>query len=355
MPVEGQLPLGRYREAEVILRDLTLRSVGAVGDHWDRAFAGIIAVRTGRLAEAQMLLQVRQDAPELLPDVAFAGNLAGGLIELALAEKRLLDGRLHVAEGLDWLKDADDIRFTARVLRLAVTVEADIAAIAHARRDEAGERIARELGVARAERLRELMAGTDDASPVFAEARGNLALAEAEVTRLLDSPDPAAWSAAADWFLQPRRPYELAWSRYREAEALLAVRASRAAAAAATGEALALAKDIGAAPLVDTIARFARMARLEVASTPGHEVPVAPGPESASGSRDEPDDPFGLTVREREVLTLLVAGETNRRIAETLFISESTASVHVSNIIGKLGVSNRVEAAAAAVRSGLAE
>ena len=202
------------------------------------------------------------------------------------------------------------------------------------------------------------MASTDDAGPVFAEARGNLALAEAEVTRLLDSPDPAAWSAAADRFLEPRRPYELAWSRYREAEALLAVRASRAAAAAATGEALALAEEIGAAPLVDTVARFARMARLEVASTPVHEVPVEPGPESASGSTeepDDPDDPFGLTVREREVLTLLVAGETNRRIAETLFISESTASVHVSNIIGKLGVSNRVEAAAAAVRSGLAE
>jgi hypothetical protein len=86
----------------------------------------------------------------LLADVAFAGNLAGGLIELALAENRLLDGRLHVAEGLDWLKDADDIRFTARVLRLAVTVEADIAVIARARRDQAGETIARELGVARA-------------------------------------------------------------------------------------------------------------------------------------------------------------------------------------------------------------
>jgi DNA-binding CsgD family transcriptional regulator/tetratricopeptide (TPR) repeat protein len=355
MPVEGQLPLGRYREAEVILRDLTLRSVGAVGDHWDRVFAGIIAVRTGQLAEAQVLPQVRQDAPELLADVAFAGNLAGGLIELALAEDRLLDGRLHVDEGLDWLKDADDIRFRARVLRLAVSIEADIAAVARARRDEAGETIARELGVARADRLRELMAGTDDTSPVFAEARGNLALAEAEVTRLLNKPDPAAWSAAADRFLVPRRPYELAWCRYREAEALLAVRASRAAASAATGEALALAEGIGAAPLVATIARFARMARLEVTSTPVREPPLEPGPESASGRTDEPDDPFGLTEREREVLTLLVAGETNRRIAETLFISESTASVHVSNIIGKLGVSNRVEAAAAAVRSGLAE
>ena len=61
-------------------------------------------------------------------------------------------------------------------------------------------------------------------------------------------------------------------------------------------------------------------------------------------------DPFGLTPREREVLTLVADGRTNRQIAETLFISESTAGVHVSNILGKLGVANRVEAAAVAFR-----
>ena len=54
-------------------------------------------------------------------------------------------------------------------------------------------------------------------------------------------------------------------------------------------------------------------------------------------------DRYGLTPREREVLGLLADGRTNRQIADTLFISESTAGVHVSNIIGKLGVTNRVE------------
>jgi DNA-binding CsgD family transcriptional regulator len=60
-----------------------------------------------------------------------------------------------------------------------------------------------------------------------------------------------------------------------------------------------------------------------------------------------------LTRRELEVLTLLAEGRSNRQIAETLFISESTAGVHVSNILGKLGVSGRTEAAAVAFRSGL--
>jgi DNA-binding NarL/FixJ family response regulator len=64
-------------------------------------------------------------------------------------------------------------------------------------------------------------------------------------------------------------------------------------------------------------------------------------------------DPFGLSKREREVLPLVAKGYTNRRIGEALFISESTAGVHVSHILGKLGVESRTEAAAVAVRLGL--
>ncbi|WSL21965.1 LuxR C-terminal-related transcriptional regulator [Streptomyces sp. NBC_01283] len=59
---------------------------------------------------------------------------------------------------------------------------------------------------------------------------------------------------------------------------------------------------------------------------------------------------LGLTTREREVLRLVAAGRSNRRIAEELFISPKTASVHVSNILAKLGASGRGEAAAIAHR-----
>jgi DNA-binding CsgD family transcriptional regulator len=58
----------------------------------------------------------------------------------------------------------------------------------------------------------------------------------------------------------------------------------------------------------------------------------------------------GLTDREREVLALLVEGRTNRQIAQRLYISEKTVSVHVSNILAKLGVHSRNEAAAVARR-----
>ena len=61
---------------------------------------------------------------------------------------------------------------------------------------------------------------------------------------------------------------------------------------------------------------------------------------------------FGLTDREREVLLLLADGRSNPEIAQALFISPKTASVHVSNILAKLGVSGRVEAAAVLHRLG---
>ena len=72
-----------------------------------------------------------------------------------------------------------------------------------------------------------------------------------------------------------------------------------------------------------------------------------------AGAASEPapsTDELGLTPREGEVLALVAAGRTNRQIGEALFISDKTASVHVSNILAKLGVANRSEAAAAAHR-----
>jgi DNA-binding NarL/FixJ family response regulator len=64
-------------------------------------------------------------------------------------------------------------------------------------------------------------------------------------------------------------------------------------------------------------------------------------------------DQLGLTAREAEVLSLVAAGHTNRQIGEALFVSEKTASVHVSNILRKLGVTTRVDAAAVAQRLGV--
>jgi DNA-binding NarL/FixJ family response regulator len=106
------------------------------------------------------------------------------------------------------------------------------------------------------------------------------------------------------------------------------------------------AADLGAAPLVAEICTVARLGGLRLegdAGRPSASTAHSDGPPSVA-------DSLGLTPREREVLTLLTTGATNRMIARTLFISERTASVHVSNILPKLGVANRTEAARLALR-----
>ena len=109
-----------------------------------------------------------------------------------------------------------------------------------------------------------------------------------------------------------------------------------------------IAADLGARPLLEAVRSLAARARLPLAPADGDRAD-----DGGSERVPVPADPFGLTVREREVLALVAQGRTNKQIAAELFISESTAGVHVSNILGKLGVTGRAEAAAVAVRLGL--
>ena len=85
---------------------------------------------------------------------------------------------------------------------------------------------------------------------------------------------------------------------------------------------------------------------------------LAEGPAPASVSSHQPvsttADPFGLTGRERDVLRLLANGRSDREIARALSISPHTVHGHVSNLLGKLGVTSRTAAAVLAQRQGLA-
>src|SRR4051812_18758971 len=112
----------------------------------------------------------------------------------------------------------------------------------------------------------------------------------------------------------------------------------RHAAVGVLSEAVGLAETLGAAPLLEEAMSLARRARLSGVTT------------ATPNSGDDPFDRLALTAREVEVLRLVAAGRSNGQIAEQLFISTKTVSVHVTNLMAKLGVTNRGGAAATAHR-----
>ncbi|MFH8488811.1 helix-turn-helix transcriptional regulator [Streptomyces longisporoflavus] len=175
----------------------------------------------------------------------------------------------------------------------------------------------------------------------------------AELLRAEDRDTPADWSAAVTAFEPLDRPYDLARTRLRLAESLLTTAATPAGASGTDAEADReraagllrrageVAERLGARPLADAVTQLARRARLSLDLCDTKSAHLTPA---------DPAEALGLTSRERDVLRRVAAGRSNRQIAEELFISPKTASVHVSNILAKLGVAGRGEAAALAHR-----
>jgi DNA-binding NarL/FixJ family response regulator len=127
----------------------------------------------------------------------------------------------------------------------------------------------------------------------------------------------------------------------REAEAA-ALAGSADRAGTSLRQARSIASELGAAPLLVEIDAVSRRTRISI------EAPARVILDESSAQS------LGLTPREAEVLALVAAGRTNRQIGDELFVSDKTASVHVSNILRKLGVNSRVDAAAVAQRLGIA-
>jgi DNA-binding NarL/FixJ family response regulator len=190
------------------------------------------------------------------------------------------------------------------------------------------------------------------------------ALCLAEAGRAVGMSDPSEWANAATALEELGLVHRAGYARYRETEAILlgsvgraegSVGARRAAAARPLRLALDVARRLGARPLEEAATLLAGRARLDAAAI-GTAAEVTQAPGTGRGGAD-PASAFiasrHLTTRELEVLALIGSGWSNGEIATSLFISRKTASVHVSNVTGKLGVADRLEAAALAQRAGL--
>jgi DNA-binding CsgD family transcriptional regulator len=362
--MEGLLALGRWDDAAAVQRSLTERLPRG---HWEYFAITALDADRGDFDALRAAVSRAGRLPE--HDTAVLQGLGAafeGQVALAVWERRPEDARPLTEELLARTPLAMRGWKVAPVLWRALWAEADLAQLARARRDEAGVDDARRAADRWLQVLAEVGALQDDRSPdrrsegeggeardpeldgrvvrpvVGADVYGALAQAE---RRRLDGDDTAAdWLAAAARFDELRITFPAAYARFRAGEAHLRA-GDRAAADEAVQQARTVAKRLGARPLLALLDQLASRGRLVAR-------PATAGP---TGADEEPEaHGLGLSVREREVLVLVAEGRTNREIAEALYISPKTASVHVSNILAKLGVSGRVEAAAVAQRVGLA-
>jgi DNA-binding CsgD family transcriptional regulator/tetratricopeptide (TPR) repeat protein len=294
-----------------------------------------VQVARGR-ADAPMRLRRLAALTDLDPNLEFIVAIREA--DLATWQGNLDRARAAVQRGLAVIDATDRMDQPLDVVCAGVkglTAEADRAGRARATANASELAEATRMGAFLLERIRSTL---EEAYRTgfghYLYPRGWHAKAEAEWTRLEGHLDPEAWQAAVEAF-SFGHVYAVARCQWRLAEALLGT-GQREQAAEAARPAYQMAVRLGAAPLRAALEALARRGRLDLGTWLPHEPGRA-----------------GLTRRELEVLRLLAAGKSNRQIAEALFISPKTVSVHATSILAKLGVHSRLEAAARARELGL--
>ena len=385
---------GRWAEARETIRTALEWSPDAVAFADATVTAAMLEVETSVDERAASLLGWRPLEIDHAPDPQLEVPATRAAAAFALWRGDVADARRSVERGWALVRRAEDWSLAARMASTYLEVQAAAAADAHERRALPEITSARQRGrriLNEAEAV--LIASRVPAgSPSRRDSDAHLATARAYAARLDAHDDPVLWDAAAQAWERAGQPYQLARARWRQAEAALAApgpdRDARVARAAARGpvlEAVRIARELGARPLLRELRELAGRALITIpepadlpapvaaaasasqdgdghrpgardgaadGSTDGHAaVRTAIAAAFASGGASKPvETTFGLSGREREVLGLIVQGRTNREIGERLFISQKTVGVHVGNILAKLGVSGRVEAAMVAVR-----
>jgi DNA-binding NarL/FixJ family response regulator len=263
-----------------------------------------LRVRQGRLEEAAQLLDGLEQHPDAVPTLA-ALHLARGDATLA---RDLLERATQLPD--DEVPTVGASTMTGPLLALLVDVDLELGEL-----DDA-EQVARRLGrIAEAQRSPYLRA-------VAALAKGRVCVAGGR------GDARACLHAALDGFARAQLPMELARTHLEMARAL-----SERAPEVAIAEAKAALEDferLNAARHADAAGALLRSLG----------APIRTGPKGVGA----------LTRREAEVLQLLGAGLSNPEIAERLYISRKTVETHVGNLLAKLGLRNRAEAAAFATR-----
>ena len=386
---ESLFLLGRWREA----RNLSTLALGwlPVGVVFLTSIIQLAIVETEMEAgeDAARLLGQTVLEFDALREPQLAGSYYLAAASFSLWRGDIADASRSVERGWAVVKDSEEWVLVARLAAMVAQVDAAAGLEALERRQLAPLAAARQrtadVMTAAAEIVRLGGAPASTGSRQVAEAY--LASARAYQRRLEGDDDPQVWARVAEAWFDRSAPYEVALARWRQAEATLGSGTGRSGRADARKPLLAAVKTalrIEARPLLRALNDLAGRARIQLpdqveaflAAPTGQTVAISvtaavdTGQDGQNGHgrselilavagdpRQTTDrgDTFGLSTREREVLSLVAQGRTNREIGEHLFISQKTVGVHVGNILSKLAVSGRVEAAAVATRLGLTE
>jgi ATP/maltotriose-dependent transcriptional regulator MalT len=332
------LQLERWNEAEQLLEEVIDRSPTGVNAAVAYRNLGFLWAERGAFdAAARALDQAEAQIHRSLGSMTL-GPPAAARASLELWADRPEAASAVVSECLERVGESEYVFFTARVHELGTRACAEIAARAPADERTAEEQLAaaRKL-LERLDRVIGRLTGM-----IHPLVRASRAAAAAECSRIGQAGDAALWAdARLQWDACGNR-YQAAYAGWREAEALLASGGNRVEVKTLVGDAHAVADDLGARPLLEQLHALARRARIGL----DDPRPSAAAPNPAL-------ERLELTPRELEVLALLASGLTNREIGAELFVTDKTASVHVSRILSKLSVPNRAAAAAVAQRLGV--
>jgi len=337
---EALIRLGRLDEADELLCRMVDRGIGSCvfGPNGVRA---IMALRSGRFDDATRFLAAAEELSAGLATVQVAGQLRMLYADLYLERAEPAAAIAEIERALSIAAGTEDADFRSEMCALGVRAAVDDFEQARLR----GRRVDAEK-VQR--RVAELLEQADEVVewrrarryPCSLRTLAFVAQCRAEASRL-GAPQPELWRDAAAQWAVAGEPYPETYCRWREAEGLLSGRGERQRAVACVQEAWRTTVKLGAPNLQNRLERLAARARitLDVRETDGKPSTVA--------------EDLGLTAREVEVLAQLAKGRTDRQIAEELFISKKTASVHVSNLLRKLDAGNRIEAGEIGQRAGL--
>jgi len=338
---------GRWEAADRLIGAAAGRPSTGHAEGLRKVAAGLLATRRGDLDAAVEHLAEAGRVTSRRMDSCWNAGFSAALAELALARGDPEQARSVVDEGIRRQGRSELALEMVALCLLGLRAEADRADVARARRDDdavLGAVEAAEPLVDRAEAIR--TRAIEEAGGLSAPLVATLDTMHAELSRLEGRSDPVRWERAWNGWEEIGQPFEAASCRRQGAEALLEGQGDRDRAGLLLREAHRVAVALGAAPLRSDVESLARRARIDLDEPQDRVQPEPPAPVS-------PGAELGLSGRELEVLALVGEGMTNVEIGRALFISQKTASAHVSHILAKLGVRTRVQAAGVAHRLGL--